>query len=182
MEIRWLLWTSSLIPLDDFEEISDSLGCADHWEDHLLVVWPRLLLVGILKKLALSSSMSVSYHFVFTRCPLGNNVSRIRVCVQLKSWLYSDLNLHVITATRKGKGLPKRRPLSSCIKGKVNNLLLGSKMLSTIPLRDLSPCNNGHLCWETKVTIEKCEYGKYEKHECDHYYPETIVTMKCYTT
>ena len=29
-------------------------------------------------------------------------------CVQLKSWLYSDLNLHVITATKKGKGLPKK--------------------------------------------------------------------------
>ena len=182
MEIRWLLWTPSLIHLDDSEEISDSLGCADHWEDHLLVVWPRLLLVGILKKLALSSSMSVSYHFVFTRCPLGNNVSRIRVCVQLKSWLYSDLNLHVITATKKGKGLPKRRPLSSCIKGKVNNLLLGSKNVEYNSLKGPQSMQQWALVLGNKSDHREMWIWIWETWMCDHYYPKIIVTMKCITT
>ena len=77
-------------------------------------------------------------------------------CVQLKSWLYSESFLHVITAKRKEAF--QKGGLFEVAERKGEQHLPSRKNVEYNSLRDLSPCNNGHYGWETIVTIEKCEY------------------------
>ena len=99
-------------------------------------------------------------------------------CVHLKSWLYSESFLHVITAKRK-EAFPKGG-LFEVAERKGEQHSSSRKNVEYNSLRDLSPCNNGHYGWETIVTIEKCNMNVKCEYECDHYHPETIVTMNLY--